>query len=60
MAAPITVELEQHEFELLTHAVRAMLSDFSHDEADIIYKPRAFARQGRRCGHFPVVPSSSS
>jgi hypothetical protein len=41
MSAPITLQLNQQEFDLLTHAVRSLMSDFGHDEADVINQLRA-------------------
>ena len=32
----ITLELNEKELALLTHALRAFLSDFGHDEPDVI------------------------
>jgi hypothetical protein len=57
MTAPITIQLDQDEFELLTHAVRATLSDFSHDEADIIYRLRALLAKLAAAENTTAVPS---
>lgn len=58
MTAPlITVQFTEAEFEMLNHAVRSFLSDFGHDEADIINQLRGLLAKLAAARSTAAVPS---